>query len=169
MLLFLTNNIIYSQDSYALCRVFKKTIQIPKSNKDEKVNNSTGKTEKESAAKVSESSTGTDQISRGTENEDENNFNNDYFPNKLFVSETSSSDLTQGTPTETGVADELQAPFASDNEANSAGAALYSFGVDCSSNLIEVRINCIAITYTYICLHTRVVHALNQVISRADQ
>ena len=141
MLLFLTNNIIYSQDSYALCRVFKKTIQIPKSNKDEKVNNSTGKTEKESAAKVSESSTGTDQISRGTENEDENNFNNDYFPNKLFVSETSSSDLTQGTPTETGVADELQAPFASDNEANSAGADLYSFGVDCSSDLIEVRIN----------------------------
>lgn len=128
---------IYSQDSYALCRVFKKTIQIPnKSNKEEKSKNST-KTEKDLATMATESSlNGIDPISRGIKNGDENFNNNDFYPNK-FVSETSSSDLTQGTPNENGVTDDLQAPFASDNEANSA-ADLYSLGIDCSSNLIEV-------------------------------
>ena len=128
---------IYSQDSYALCRVFKKTIQIPKSNKEEKANNSS-KTVKGSASTiVTESSNGIDPIPRGGENNDENSNNNDdYYPNK-FVSETS-SDLTQGTPTENGATDDLQAPFASDNEANSA-ADLYSLGIDCSSSLIQVR------------------------------
>lgn len=79
-----------------------------------------------------------DQIPSGTENEDEN-YNNDthYIPNKILSETTSSSDLIQGTPTENGVADDFQARFASDNEANSA-ADLYSFVADCSSNFIQV-------------------------------
>ncbi|KAK0596850.1 hypothetical protein LWI29_019640 [Acer saccharum] len=64
---------------------------------------------------------------RGREAEDEN-FN------------TSSSDFTQGTPTETANnnADEFQVPFVSSDEANSSTAAhMYSLGVDFSSNLIK--------------------------------
>ncbi|PON49477.1 NAC domain containing protein [Parasponia andersonii] len=123
------------KDSYALCRVFKKTIQIPKCNKEEKPNSGpSGRKEEESEAIVNDSTTIDHQIPRGLENEDEN-FCTDYYPNK-FLSETSSSDLTQGTPTETGVGEDFQAPFASDNEANSA-ADLYSFGVDCSSNVVQ--------------------------------
>lgn len=119
-----------------MCRIFKKTIQIPKGNKEEKPKNS-AKTVKDLATITTESSlNGIDPIPKGVEKDDENFNNNDFYPNK-FVSETSSSDLTQGTPNENGVTDDLQAPFASDNEANSA-ADLYSLGVDCSSNLIEV-------------------------------
>ncbi|KAI9160518.1 hypothetical protein LWI28_008911 [Acer negundo] len=64
---------------------------------------------------------------RGREAEDEN-FN------------TSSSDFTQGTPTETANnnADEFQAPFVSSDEANSGTAAhMYSLGVNFSSDLIQ--------------------------------
>ncbi|KAL3578905.1 hypothetical protein D5086_020409 [Populus alba] len=124
--------IVAPQDSYALCRVFKKTIHISK--KKEEKNNGT---EEKDAAWVSEEQLLGDDTSgipssKGREAEDEN-FNNDYCK---FPSETSSSDVTQGTPIETAIADDLQAPFPSD-EANSS-ASLYSMGVDFSSNLIQV-------------------------------
>nr|UBT01655.1 NAC transcription factor 51 [Litchi chinensis] len=113
------------KDSYALCRVFKKSIQIPKCK--EKETNGTN-VEKETIGGFSdEQMFGDDtsgiESSRGREAEDEN-FN------------TSSSDFTQGTPTETANADDFQAPFVSSDEANSA-AHMYSLGVDFSSNLIQ--------------------------------
>ncbi|KAJ0042417.1 hypothetical protein Pint_17141 [Pistacia integerrima] len=119
------------KDSYALCRVFKKTIQISKTKEG---NN---EVQKETMAGVSdEQMLGDDtsgvESSHGREAEDENfNYSNNKFP-----SDTSSSDFTRGTPTETaGTTDDLQAPFVSD-EANSA-ANMYSLGVDFSSNLIQ--------------------------------
>lgn len=55
-----------------------------------------------------------------------------------FPSDTSSSDLTQGTPLETGVTDDLQAQFPSD-EANSS-ANLYSLNLQYySSDFIQVQ------------------------------
>ncbi|KAF4389029.1 hypothetical protein F8388_026758 [Cannabis sativa] len=133
------------KDSYALCRVFKKTIQIPKCNKDEENpdnNNINGRnnTEKDNQSTalviINESNLKIPhQISRRVENNNED----EYYPinNNKFVSETSSSDLTQGTPTENGVMDDFQAPFASDNEANSS-ADLYSLAlINSSSNLVQ--------------------------------
>ncbi|KDP36447.1 hypothetical protein JCGZ_08577 [Jatropha curcas] len=99
------------KDSYALCRVFKKTMQIPKSK----------------------------QGKNDAENEDDNYCNdenlniNDY--SKFPISDTSSSDVTQGTPMETALADDSQAPFTSD-EANSS-ANMYSMGLDFASNLLQ--------------------------------
>ncbi|XP_044506985.1 NAC domain-containing protein 71-like [Mangifera indica] len=121
------------KDSYALCRVFKKSIQVSKTT--EQGNNN--ELQKETMAGVSdEQMLGDDtsgiESSHGREAEDEY-FN--YSNNKL-PSDTSSSDFTRGTPTETvGTTDDLQAPFVSD-EANSA-ANMYSLGVDFSSNLIQ--------------------------------
>ncbi|KAK4839398.1 hypothetical protein QYF36_021668 [Acer negundo] len=121
------------KDSYALCRVFKKSIQVSKT-KEEKTNN--GRTinvlEKETDGGFSDEQMLGDDTSgiescRGREAEDEN-FN------------TSSSDFTQGTPTETANnnADEFQAPFVSSDEANSGTAAhMYSLGVNFSSNLFQ--------------------------------
>ena len=121
------------QDSYALCRVFRKTIQTPKTKEEKNVGD-----EERDAAWVSEEQLLGDntcriEISKGREAEGEN-FNNDYCK---FPSETSSSDVTQGTPIETATADDLQAPIASD-EANSS-ANIYPVGVDFSSNLIQVH------------------------------
>ncbi|KAJ6909956.1 NAC domain-containing protein 71-like [Populus alba x Populus x berolinensis] len=119
------------KDSYALCRVFRKTIQTPKTKEEKNVGD-----EERDAAWVSEEQLLGDntcriEIFKGREAEGEN-FNNDYCK---FPSETSSSDVTQGTPIETATADDLQAPIASD-EANSS-ANIYSVGVDFSSNLIQ--------------------------------
>ena len=121
-----TNN-FSKQDSYALCRIFKKNIQIPKSKEEAVENNNV---EKEVDWVSEEQLFGYDasgtEISRGREVEDEN-FN------------SSSSDVTQGTPNETAIPDDdYQAPFTSD-EANSS-AHLCSLGVDFSSNLIQVQI-----------------------------
>ncbi|XP_011014226.1 PREDICTED: NAC transcription factor 29-like [Populus euphratica] len=133
------------KDSYALCRVFKKTIHIPK--KKEEKNN--GNEEKDAAWVSEEQLLGDDttgiESSKGREAEDEN-FNNDYCK---FPCETSSSDVTQGTPIETAIADDLQAPFPSD-EANSS-ASLYSMGVDFSSNLIQdmQMHNCSSLHYQF--------------------
>ncbi|XP_044468885.1 NAC domain-containing protein 86-like [Mangifera indica] len=102
------------KDSYALCRVIKKTIQI-----------SNG-VQKEKMAGISDEQMFRDDTS-GIESSNGNN---------KFPSDTSSSDFTRGTPTETaGTADDLQAPFVSD-EANSA-AHMYSLGLDFSSNLFQ--------------------------------
>ena len=75
------------------------------------------------------------EISQGREAGDEN-FEQDY---PKFPSETSSSDLTQGTPFEHGVTDDLQSQFLHSDEANSS-AHLYSLNMQyCSSNLIQVQ------------------------------
>jgi hypothetical protein len=124
---------LHLQDSYALCRIFKKTIQIPKTKEKEE----SGNLEKDSVSALDEQLLGDDTSGfenfQGREAEDEN-FIHEY---SKFPSDTSSSDLTQGTPAETGIQDDLQAPFASD-EANSAGN-LYSLGVDCPSTLFQVK------------------------------
>ncbi|KAK9266669.1 hypothetical protein L1049_000831 [Liquidambar formosana] len=120
------------KDSYALCRVFKKTIQMPKTTKEEQ----NGNTEKESVWVSDQHFIGDDtsniDMSHGTEAEDED-FIQDYTK---FPSDTSSSDLTQGTPIETGRTDDLQAPFAASDEANSS-ANLSSLNVDFPSNLFQ--------------------------------
>lgn len=120
------------QDSYALCRIFKKTIQIPKNNKEEKT---TGNAVSNKKLLGEDTSTGINEgeASKGIEtDQDYENYSNPDYPK--FLSDTSSSDLTQGTPTETGIADDLQAPFASDEANSSANYNLYSLGAHCSSN-----------------------------------
>lgn len=111
-------------------------MQIPKAKEDHRVTIGNNK-DKETAGFSDEQMLGDDtsgiESSRRREVEDEN-FNNDY---SKFPSDTSSSDFTQATPTETGTADDFQAPFISD-EANSA-ANMYSLGVDFTSNLIQVH------------------------------
>ncbi|KAJ6357400.1 hypothetical protein OIU78_005286 [Salix suchowensis] len=124
------------KDSYALCRVFKKTIHIQKPKEEE--NN--GNDREKDAALVSEVQLlGDDTVSgiessKGRDNADyqDENFNNGYCK---FPSETSSSDVTQGTPIETAMPDDLQPPFPSDEAISSA--SLYSMGVDFSSNLLQ--------------------------------
>ncbi|KAJ7949024.1 NAC domain containing protein [Quillaja saponaria] len=121
--------------SYALCRILKKKIQLPKS-KDEQIDE---KANKESIWVSEEQLIWDDssgiEISREMEAaaEEDQKFNNHECHPKSHCG-ASSSDLTQGTPTETnGVADDhLQPQFASD-EANSASHS-YSLGVDYSSN-----------------------------------
>ncbi|KAE8677245.1 NAC domain-containing protein 86 [Hibiscus syriacus] len=101
------------KDSYSLCRVFKKDIQIPKT-KEEKV-------------VVENDQSFGDEISKGGEVEvdvEDENFN------------TSSSDVTQGTPNETSMADEYQAPPFTSNEANSS-TDLSSLDPDFSSDIIQ--------------------------------
>ncbi|GLT54097.1 hypothetical protein SLA2020_273250 [Shorea laevis] len=123
------------KDSYALCRVFKKTIQImPKTKREEdQEETNIGNVEKDSVWVMDEQFLFEDETnSRGKEADDEN-FIHEYSNNK-FPSDTSSSDLTQGTPADqTGMADDLQAPFASD-EANSAAHFSNYLGVDFPSN-----------------------------------
>ncbi|XP_022718157.1 NAC domain-containing protein 71-like [Durio zibethinus] len=114
------------KDSYALCRIFKKNIQIPKTKKEAIENNNVGK---DMARAPEEQLFGDDasgyEILRGREVEfEDENFN------------TSSSDVTQGTPNETGMADDYQPPTTSD-EANSS-ANMCSLGVDFSSDLIQM-------------------------------
>ncbi|GMJ11622.1 NAC domain containing protein 20 [Hibiscus trionum] len=89
------------KDSYSLCRIFKKNIQIPKTKAAAEGREAEGDVEDE-------------------------NFN------------TSSSDVTQGTPNETGTADEFRAPFTSD-EANSS-TELSFLGPDFSDLNQEMQI-----------------------------
>ncbi|KAJ6772463.1 putative proteinC DOMAIN-CONTAINING PROTEIN 82-RELATED [Salix koriyanagi] len=138
------------KDSYALCRVFKKTIHIPKPKEEE--NN--GNDREKDAALVSEVQLlGDDTVSgiessKGRDNADyqDENFNNGYCK---FPSETSSSDVTQGTPIETAMPDDLQPPFPSDEAISSA--SLYSMGVDFSSNLLQdmQMPNCSSLQYQF--------------------
>ncbi|GKV37863.1 hypothetical protein SLEP1_g45835 [Rubroshorea leprosula] len=111
------------KDTYALCRIFKKTMQIPKA-KEEKIQKNIVRDHQ-----IREDTTGT-EVSRKMKAEDEINFNNEC---SKVPSDTSSSDIT------TGVADDIQPdPFTSD-EANSSANIMYSLGVDMdfSSNLIQ--------------------------------
>ncbi|KAF8412634.1 hypothetical protein HHK36_000603 [Tetracentron sinense] len=109
------NTISSSKDAYALCRVFKKTIQAPKTKEEQN-----GCSEKEPVC---------NNIYRHQEDGEENS-HQDY---SKFPSDTSSSEITQGTPIDSGTTDYLHAPFTSD-EANSSMNA-YSLSVDCSSSL----------------------------------
>ncbi|XP_054814770.1 NAC domain-containing protein 54-like [Prosopis cineraria] len=140
------------KDSYSLCRVFMKTIQIPKPKEDQE-EEETENTAKNKATKsdmwvaeeqgLREDSSGF-EVSREMEIADEktmlNNNNHDgerSNDNKFPCDNASSSDLTQGTPThQPGIADnDIQAQIASD-EANSA-ANPYSLGIDYSSSLFQ--------------------------------
>ncbi|XP_054811084.1 NAC domain-containing protein 71-like [Prosopis cineraria] len=107
------------KESYSLCRVFKKTtIQTSEAPKEE------GKSNKEAKKE-----------SVPEEEDDEKVVNHDH-DNEPPNCDASSSDLTQGTPTETGMEDDFQAQFACDG-ANTA-ANTYSMGkkVD-PSNLFQ--------------------------------
>ncbi|XP_022735073.1 NAC domain-containing protein 86-like [Durio zibethinus] len=112
------------KDSYALCRIFKKNIQIPKTKEENNnVEKEVGRVSDEQFSGDNASGT---EISRGREIEvevEDENVN------------TSSSDVTQGTPNETGMRDHYQPPFTSD-ESNSS-ANLCSPAVDFSANLIQ--------------------------------
>ncbi|XVE99020.1 hypothetical protein REPUB_Repub03eG0160600 [Reevesia pubescens] len=114
------------KDSYALCRIFKKNIQIPKTKEEAVENNNVDKAMGWASAEqlLCEYAIGT-EISRGREVEvEDENFN------------SSSSEVTQGTPNETGMAEADYQPLLTSDEANSS-ANLCSLGLDFSSNLIQ--------------------------------
>lgn len=113
---------ILLQDSYALCRVFKKATQTPKAIGEKAIGvdgeTSVWQMTYEQEMEMQGDEGGGPENSRGgvESNEDGDSFDHllhEYNP-KIFSSENSSSDLTQGN-----VADDLPAPVASDNEANS--------------------------------------------------
>ncbi|KAL1300105.1 hypothetical protein HN51_044795 [Arachis hypogaea] len=126
------------KDSFSLCRIFKKTIQVQDKSKEEK----------EHQALLEEDHSSGIEISREMEAMNDNNNNNitlnsnEQYPNnnnnKLPNCDASSSDLTQGTctPTETGIADDFHAQFACD-EANSSAANSYSMGIAYPSNVFQ--------------------------------
>ncbi|KAL5100692.1 hypothetical protein RYX36_005019 [Vicia faba] len=103
------------KDSYSLCRIFKKTIQIPtKTNEEEQAEDT-----KKEIMMQGEDSSGNEIM----ENMDEKVINNNEYPK--FPCDASSSDVTQGTctPTDTcnnnNITDDFHAQFACD-EANSS-------------------------------------------------
>lgn len=129
-----------------MCRIFKKTIQVPAKLKEEEQ----GEDAKKDLMWVSEEQpVGEDssgnEISREMENVYDKVLNHEH---PKFPCDASSSDLTQGTctPTDTGVADDFQAQFACD-EANSA-ANSYSMGIGYPSNLFQVKFQYLNFTYS---------------------
>ncbi|GAV64897.1 NAM domain-containing protein [Cephalotus follicularis] len=120
------------KDCYALCRVFKKTIQIPKT-KEAGID---GNVEKEVVY--------VDDNNNGREGDEENLKHDNY--KTTCGCDTSSSDVTQVTPTghdhQAGLADDIQAPFAYDEANSSTSTNMYSLGVDFSSNLIHQDVMC---------------------------
>ncbi|KAG5106902.1 hypothetical protein AAZX31_15G246600 [Glycine max] len=125
------------KDSYSLCRIFKKTIQIPaKTNNKEEEQVENAKKESmwiSEEQMLGEDSSGT-EISREMEAVDEKILNHEH---PKFPCDASSSDLTQGTctPTDTGIAEDFQPQFACD-EANSA-ANSYTMGIGYPTNLFQ--------------------------------
>ncbi|XP_059664100.1 NAC domain-containing protein 54-like [Cornus florida] len=120
------------QDSYALCRIFKKTVDHgPKTTEQNRTTNKKRcQVLDKHLIEDQDTSSGT-EISKGTEAEDKNF---DHC-NPKYPSDASSSDLTQGTPLETCQTHFSQAPFTSDED-NSL-ADMYSFGTDWQSNLVQ--------------------------------
>ncbi|KAK6934722.1 NAC domain [Dillenia turbinata] len=110
------------KDSYALCRIFKKAIHIGKSESKEEEN---GPTMQES---VSEDNRSGFEISQGMEAVDDD---------QKQLSDSSSSDLTMGTPFETSITDDLNPPFPSSLKEGNSAANLYSLSVDYSSTLLS--------------------------------
>ncbi|CAA3028612.1 NAC domain-containing 86-like [Olea europaea subsp. europaea] len=109
------------KDSYALCRVFKKNIYIPKTKFEEQ-----RKGMKEMDEQFMWDDTSGTETSREREANDENALKNPDYCSKL-PSSASSSDLTQGTPiAATCSKDNSQAQIALD-EVNSSNN-FYSFG-----------------------------------------
>jgi len=128
---------IQSQDSYSLCRIFKKTIQIPAKPSKEEEQAEDAKKESmwiSEEQMLGEDSSGT-EFSREMETVEEKILNHEY---PKFPCDASSSDLTQGTctPTDTGIAEDFQPHFACD-EANSATNS-YTMGIGYASNLFQV-------------------------------
>ncbi|KAA0054712.1 NAC domain-containing protein 76 [Cucumis melo var. makuwa] len=132
-----------TKDSYALCRVFKKATIVPKT-VGEKTNGVDAEAPvwqmaDEQDMQIDDGG-GAPESSRGgiESNEDGDSFDHflyEYNP-KIFSSENSSSDLTQGN-----VADELPVPVTSDNEANSSADNLYPIHIDCPSNYMQIPNN----------------------------
>lgn len=129
------------QDSYSLCRIFKKTIQIPtKTNEEEQVKD----TEKEMTVfeeqVQGEDSSGGTEISREImQTMDEKILNHDEHPK--FLCDASSSDVTQGTCTPTDTCnniptEDFHAQFAYEEENSSAIS--YPMGISYPSNLFQV-------------------------------
>ncbi|MED6205879.1 hypothetical protein PIB30_021837 [Stylosanthes scabra] len=133
------------KDSYSLCRIFKKTIQIQAKPKEEEEHQALLGEDHSSGIEISREIMETMDDDNNNNNKvlNSNNNNNEQYPNnnnnKVPNCDASSSDLTQGTctptPTETGIADDFHAQFACD-EANSA-ANSYSMGISYSSNLFQ--------------------------------
>ncbi|CAL0326360.1 unnamed protein product [Lupinus luteus] len=125
------------KDSYSLCRIFKKTIQIPnKPKEDEQANDAKKELMWFSEEQVLRKESGGIDVSREMETMDDKILNHhEQYPK--FPCDASSSDLTQGTctPTETCIGDDFQAQFVCD-EANSA-ANSYSMGIGYPSNLFQ--------------------------------
>ncbi|KAL2524170.1 NAC domain containing protein 20 [Abeliophyllum distichum] len=114
------------KDSYALCRVFKKNIHIPKTKFDEQ--------RKVSDEQFMSDDTSGTETSREREVDEENIIKNPEYCSKL-PSSASSSDLTQGTPIPTCSKDNSQAQIALD-EVNSS-IDFYSFGPGHLSSFIQ--------------------------------
>lgn len=117
-----------------MCRIFKKTIEIPTKLKENQEQLEDTKKEQGQG----EDSSGT-EISREMENMDhEKVLNNHEHPK--FPCDASSSDVTQGTYTPTNtcnnITDDFQPQFACD-EANSASIS-YPMGIGYPSNIFQV-------------------------------
>lgn len=122
-----------------MCRVFKKATQVPKAvgEKASVVDDEAPVWQAVDEQDMQVDDGGGPESSRGgvESNEDGDSFDHflhEYNP-KFLGSENSSSDLTQGN-----VADDLPAPVASDNEANSAANNLYPIHMECPSNFMQV-------------------------------
>jgi hypothetical protein len=119
-----------------LCRIFKKTIQIPAKSKEQ-----VEETKKEMMLEEQlqgEDSSSTENSSEIMETMNIKVLNQDENPK--FPCDASSSDVTQGTCTPTNtcnnITDDFHAQFACD-EANSS-AISYAIGIGYSSNLFQV-------------------------------
>ncbi|KAK2369231.1 NAC domain-containing protein [Trifolium repens] len=124
------------KDSYSLCRIFKKTIQIPAKNNDEQVEETKKKMMLEEQLQGEDSSS-TENSSEIMETMNKKVVNQDENPK--FPCDASSSDVTQGTCTPTNtcnnITDDFHAQFACD-EANSS-AIFYPIGIGYPSNLFQ--------------------------------
>ncbi|KAL9231832.1 hypothetical protein vseg_007002 [Gypsophila vaccaria] len=123
------------KESYALCRVFKKTIQITPRIREEKtecIDDDTSRDQRE------------EEVHANNEDNNNNNVDNFYGQNGLFnkfPSETS-SELTNQEITPTGSAlsnndHDLQTPIFTTDEANSSSNSFYPFGFECPSSFIQ--------------------------------
>lgn len=128
-----------------MCRIFKKTIQIPtKTNEEEQ-----GEDTKKEMMMQGEDSSGTEISREIMETMDEKVIYNNEYPK--FPCDASSSDVTQGTctPTETcnnNITDDFHAQFACD-EANSS-----TIGLSYPSNLFQVILQLFCKLYDCFCI-----------------
>ncbi|KAJ8761272.1 hypothetical protein K2173_001328 [Erythroxylum novogranatense] len=135
------------KDSYALCRVFKKTVQLLKTNNKEEKNEEKEPTmcfssEEQLLGEETSSGRPVYDCSKGRDSNDELGGNDDYYhnnnndnSNKMMCEYTSSSDVTHQAVDESG----FSYAFASaSDEANSTSPNIYSMAVDhFSQNLLH--------------------------------